>query len=51
MPDLRGLSTRHAVAWLAQLGVRPQLRGGGVVRTQRPAPGSALPAQAVLTAQ
>ena len=49
MPDLRGLSARRAVAWLASLGVEARLEGSGAVRAQAPAAGTALPAQAVLT--
>ncbi len=49
MPDLRGLSARQAAAWLAALGTVAQLRGAGVVTDQSPAPGSALPASALLT--
>ena len=49
MPDLSGLSARRAVAWLAALGVEARLQGHGVVTTQSPASGSALPAQALLT--
>ncbi|HLT48093.1 MAG TPA: penicillin-binding transpeptidase domain-containing protein [Rubricoccaceae bacterium] len=51
MPDLRGLSARRAVAWLAALGVEARLVGSGAVTAQSPAAGSALPAQAVLTLQ
>lgn len=49
MPDLRGLSARQAAAWLAALGVTAQVRGAGVVTDQAPAPGSDLPAAALLT--
>lgn len=50
MPDLRGLSTRRAVAWLRSQGVRPRLSGAGVVRSQSVAPGAALPSSVTLTA-
>ncbi|MEM6326297.1 MAG: penicillin-binding transpeptidase domain-containing protein [Bacteroidota bacterium] len=50
MPDLRGLSTRHAIAWRRSHGVRPRLDGGGVVRTQSVAPGAALPSSVTLSA-
>jgi cell division protein FtsI (penicillin-binding protein 3) len=49
MPDLRGLSARRAVAWLAALGVEARLAGSGAVAAQSPAAGAALPAQAALT--
>jgi cell division protein FtsI (penicillin-binding protein 3) len=51
MPDLRGLSARRAVAWLAALGIEARLRGSGAVAAQTPAPGAALAASepAVLT--
>ncbi|MEM1057165.1 MAG: penicillin-binding transpeptidase domain-containing protein [Bacteroidota bacterium] len=50
MPDLRGLSTRTAVAWLRSAGVTPRLSGAGVVRRQSVAPGAALPSSVTLTA-
>ncbi|MFN3597334.1 MAG: penicillin-binding protein, partial [Rubricoccaceae bacterium] len=43
MPDVRGLGTRQAVAWLRSVGVEPRLEGRGVVERQLPAPGTALP--------
>lgn len=49
MPDLRGLSSRQAVYWLAVRGVKVRLQGSGVVAAQAPQPGAALPEQAVLT--
>ncbi|CAN5569151.1 penicillin-binding transpeptidase domain-containing protein [soil metagenome] len=48
MPDLTGLSSRQAYAYLAALGVRAQIRGSGSVRTQEPAAGAPLPARAVV---
>ena len=51
MPDLRGLSTRRAVAWLRAAGVTPRISGSGVVRRQSAAPGAALPSSVTLTAQ
>ena len=51
MPDLRGLSARQAVAWLAALGVTAQVRGSGVVTAQSPMPGNDLPASALLTSR
>ena len=50
MPDLRGLSTRRAVAWLRTQGVPPRLDGAGVVRRQSVAPGASLPSSVTLTA-
>ena len=50
MPDLRGLSTRSAVAWLRASGVTPRLDGAGVVRRQSVAPGAALPSSVTLSA-
>jgi cell division protein FtsI (penicillin-binding protein 3) len=44
MPDLRGLSARHAVAWLAALGVEARIAGSGAVAAQAPEAGAALPA-------
>lgn len=46
MPDLDGLSSREAVAWLTQLGVEAVLEGHGTVRQQQPAAGSPLPSRA-----
>ncbi len=46
MPDLNGLSSREAVAWLTQLGVEAVLEGHGIVARQQPAPGSPLPSRA-----
>lgn len=43
LPDLRGLPVRSAVGRLHELGLRVELRASGVVKGQRPAPGSAAP--------
>ncbi|HYE96061.1 MAG TPA: penicillin-binding transpeptidase domain-containing protein, partial [Rubricoccaceae bacterium] len=53
MPNLRGLSARQAVAWLAALGVEARIVGRGAVRRQTPAPGARLgrAAEATLTLQ
>ena len=53
VPDVRGLSTRQAAAWLRSLGLRPRLRGSGVVREQSVAPGTPLgePRPIALTAR
>jgi hypothetical protein len=51
MPDLRGLSARQAVAWLAALGVPATIRGTGVVTDQSPAPGGSLPEAVHLTCE
>ncbi|MDA0378138.1 MAG: penicillin-binding transpeptidase domain-containing protein [Bacteroidetes bacterium] len=48
MPDLDGLSSREAVAWLNQLGVEALLEGHGTVAQQQPAPGAPLPSRARL---
>jgi cell division protein FtsI (penicillin-binding protein 3) len=50
MPDLRGLSTRRAMAWLRTHGISARLRGQGTVVRQTPAPGASLPAQVFLAA-
>ncbi|HLA63155.1 MAG TPA: penicillin-binding transpeptidase domain-containing protein [Rhodothermales bacterium] len=49
VPDLRGLSARQAVAWLASMGVRARVVGSGAVATQSARPGSALPREVTLT--
>ncbi len=49
MPDLKGLSGRRAVVWLASLGVEARIQGSGVVTEQVPESGASLPPQAVLT--
>ncbi|NNF59660.1 MAG: PASTA domain-containing protein [Rhodothermaceae bacterium] len=49
MPDLTGLSARHAVAWLASLGAIARVQGSGTITAQSPSAGAALPSQAVLT--
>lgn len=51
MPNLVGLSTRQAVAWLLALGTEVKLNGRGMVLEQHPRAGQALPARAVLTGQ
>ncbi len=48
MPDLRGLSTRQAMAWLRARGVSARLQGHGTVVRQTPAPGAPLPTQVFL---
>jgi len=50
MPDLTGLSTRRAVAWLRTHGIEVRLNGEGAVVRQRPRPGAALPTRVLLTA-
>jgi cell division protein FtsI (penicillin-binding protein 3) len=49
MPNLTGLSARQAAVWLARLGVTPRLECTGVITRQTPAPGSDLPAEAILS--
>jgi cell division protein FtsI (penicillin-binding protein 3) len=51
MPDLRGLDARAAVALVTKSGFRVRASGSGVVHTQIPLPGEALPSdhQVVLT--
>jgi cell division protein FtsI (penicillin-binding protein 3) len=51
MPDLRGLDARAAVALVTKSGFRVRASGSGVVQTQQPLPGEALPSdhQVVLT--
>lgn len=49
MPDMSGLSARRAVVWLASLGVDARIQGSGIVASQVPAAGVALPDRAVLT--
>lgn len=51
MPDLVGLSARQARYWLATLGVDVRIDGAGVVRSQVPRAGAALPERATLTAR
>lgn len=51
LPDLRGLSTRHAVAWLQRHGVEAALEGGGIIYRQRPAAGAPLPERVLLHAR
>src|SRR5258708_40038339 len=43
VPDLRGLDARAAVALATRSGFRVRASGGGVVQTQQPLPGGALP--------
>ena len=45
MPELRGQTLRHALATLAPLGVGVKVDGRGLVVSQAPAPGVALPAE------
>jgi cell division protein FtsI (penicillin-binding protein 3) len=51
VPDLRGLDARAAVALATSAGFRVRASGSGVVQTQQPLPGEALPSdhQVVLT--
>ena len=49
VPDVRGLSTRQALAWLRAAGLQPRLRGTGVVREQSIAPGTALKGSPTIT--
>ncbi len=51
VPDLRGLDARAAVALATSAGFRVRASGSGVVQTQQPLPGEALPQdhQVVLT--
>jgi cell division protein FtsI (penicillin-binding protein 3) len=42
LPDLRGSSARDALTALVRLGLRPRLRGDGIVVDQRPAAGTPL---------
>lgn len=49
VPDLRGLSARDAMRSLAELGLRPRLRGVGMVIDQKPAPGEPLEPGTVCT--
>jgi hypothetical protein len=48
-PDVRGLSARQAVAWLASLGARARVVGTGAVAAQSARPGAPLPAELSLT--
>lgn len=48
MPDVRGLSARHAAAWLAQLGAAPRLACTGAITQQEPAPGAPLAQEPLL---
>ncbi len=50
MPDLTGLSTRRAVAWLQKHDVEPRLNGQGEIVRQQPQPGAPLPTRAYLAA-
>jgi len=51
VPELRGLDARAAVALATRSGFRVRASGSGVVQTQKPLPGEALPSdhQVVLT--
>ena len=42
LPDLRGLGAREALSKLTRLGIRPRIRGTGVVVTQKPEAGTPL---------
>ena len=48
MPDLKGLGVRQAAYWLASRGVDVRIEGHGLVVSQSPRAGAALPARAVL---
>ena len=50
MPDLTGVSTRRAVAWLQEHGIRSRLDGEGKVVQQQPEPGAPLPDRVYLAA-
>ena len=50
MPDLTGLSTRRAVAWLQKHGIKSRLRGQGKIVRQQPEPGAPLPDRVTLAA-
>ncbi|PSQ72831.1 MAG: penicillin-binding protein, partial [Bacteroidetes bacterium QH_9_64_21] len=50
MPDLTGLSTRRAVAWLHERGVDPRLDGQGEIVRQRPRAGAPFQTRVFLTA-
>jgi cell division protein FtsI (penicillin-binding protein 3) len=49
MPDLTGLGTRRAVAWLHKYGVDPRLNGQGEIVRQRPRAGASFPTRVFLT--
>lgn len=51
MPDLVGLSLRDAISWLAQLGVKAEVKGHGMVEEQWPEPGGVLPETATLSSK
>jgi cell division protein FtsI (penicillin-binding protein 3) len=42
LPDMRGMGAREAIATLVRLGIKPRLRGTGMVVDQKPAPGMPL---------
>lgn len=48
MPNLKGLSLRHARYWLASQGVDVAVEGGGTVAAQSPRAGKSMPEHAVL---
>ncbi|MFB6279545.1 MAG: penicillin-binding transpeptidase domain-containing protein [Salinibacter sp.] len=50
MPDLTGLSTRRAVAWLHEHGADPRLNGQGEIVRQRPRAGAPFQTRVFLTA-
>ena len=50
MPDLTGLPTRRAVAWLQEHGIQARLHGQGKIVQQEPEPGAPLPARVTLAA-
>ena len=51
MPNLTGLGLRQAMLWAHAMGIDVEASGQGMVVNQQPAPGTALPTQAVLYCQ
>src|SRR5204862_7322951 len=49
VPDLRGLDARAAIARAVAAGLTVRARGSGVVASQDPLPGGALPTNRILT--
>lgn len=49
VPDLRGLTLRRALAFLAMTRLSPRVKGMGIVRQQDPSPGSSFPPSGVVT--
>jgi cell division protein FtsI (penicillin-binding protein 3) len=48
LPDLTGMSTRHALYWLRTHGIDARLYGQGVVTKQKPQPGAPRPSRVLL---